>query len=61
MSRPAAKVFQRFRVGQCFDVLPLWRECADQVTGRSLACGHYIAEEAPALLLDEAMQFFQEL
>ena len=50
---------QHGAVGQCFDVLPLWRECADQVTGRSLACGHYIAEEAPALLLDEAMQFFR--
>ena len=47
-------------VGQCFDVLALWRERAHQVTGRAVPCGHYIAEEAPAALLDEAFQFFQE-
>jgi haloacetate dehalogenase len=46
-------------VGQCFDVLALWRERADQVSGRGLPCGHYIAEEAPALLLEEAMEFFR--
>jgi haloacetate dehalogenase len=45
-------------VGRCFDVLALWRERACHVTGRSLPCGHYIAEEAPALLLEEAMDFF---
>jgi haloacetate dehalogenase len=45
-------------VGRCFDVLALWRERAQQATGRSLPCGHYIAEEAPALLLDEALRFF---
>lgn len=45
-------------VGRCFDVLALWRERALDVTGRSLPCGHYIAEEAPALLLEEAMEFF---
>ena len=46
-------------VGQCFDVLALWRKRAHQVAGRALACGHYIAEEAPATLLDEAFQFFR--
>lgn len=45
-------------VGQCFDVLALWRACALAVSGRSLPCGHYIAEEAPAALLDEALNFF---
>ncbi len=47
-------------VGQCFDVLALWRERANNVTGGTVPCGHYIAEEAPAALLDEAFQFFQE-
>ena len=47
-------------VGRCFDVLPLWRERARQVTGRSLPCGHYIAEEAPPLLLHEAFEFFRK-
>ena len=38
----------------------LWRERASDVTGRSLPCGHYIAEEAPPLLLHEALAFFKE-
>lgn len=45
-------------VGRCFDVLALWRERASDVSGRSLPCGHYIAEEAPALLLEQALNFF---
>jgi haloacetate dehalogenase len=46
-------------VGKCFDVPALWRERANHFTGRALPCGHYIAEEAPALLLDEALEFFR--
>ena len=46
-------------VGQCFDVLALWRERAREVTGRAISCGHYIAEENPADLLEEAFQFFR--
>jgi haloacetate dehalogenase len=46
-------------VGRNFDVLALWRERAAQVIGRSLPCGHYIAEEAPELLLQEANSFFR--
>ncbi|HWI83437.1 alpha/beta fold hydrolase [Ramlibacter sp.] len=45
-------------VGACFDVLALWRERAEHVTGRALPSGHYIAEEVPQLLLDEALDFF---
>jgi haloacetate dehalogenase len=45
-------------VGRCFDVLALWRERADAVSGRGLPCGHYVAEEAPAALLAEALDFF---
>ena len=45
-------------VGQCFDVLALWRERALDVSGQPLPCGHYIAEEAPAHLLDQALNFF---
>lgn len=47
-------------VGKCFDVLALWRERATQVTGAALPCGHYIAEEAPQLLLGEALSFFRK-
>jgi haloacetate dehalogenase len=38
------------------DVLAVWREYATEVKGRSLPCGHYLAEEVPletaAALLD---------
>jgi haloacetate dehalogenase len=46
-------------VGQCFDVPALWQERASHMTGRALPCGHYIAEEAPDILLDEAFDFFK--
>jgi len=46
-------------VGRCFDVPALWRPCADAFSGRSLPCGHYIAEEAPALLLEESLAFLR--
>lgn len=45
-------------VARCFDVLALWRECAANVSGHSLPCGHYIAEEAPDRLIAEALSFF---
>ncbi|MBQ0917199.1 alpha/beta hydrolase [Hydrogenophaga aromaticivorans] len=45
-------------VGRCFDVLSLWRERADQVSGRALPCGHYIAEELPERVVAEAFDFF---
>ena len=46
-------------VGRAFDVLSLWRERADDVSGRALPCGHYIPEEAPEALLAEALNFFR--
>jgi haloacetate dehalogenase len=46
-------------VGKCFDVLALWRERAIQVSGASVPCGHYIAEEAPQALLQDATQFLR--
>jgi haloacetate dehalogenase len=47
-------------VGQCFDVLGLWRKWAIQVSGNSSPCGHYIAEEAPELLVPQALKFFHQ-
>jgi haloacetate dehalogenase len=47
-------------VGNCFDILPLWRSAATQVSGRALDCGHYIAEEAPESLVAEVNEFFGE-
>ena len=45
-------------VAKCFDALELWRERPDNVSGLSLPCGHYIAEEVPAFLMDEASHLF---
>jgi haloacetate dehalogenase len=45
-------------VGQCFDVPAMWHEYACDFSGQALPCGHYIAEEAPDLLLEQALNFF---
>lgn len=41
----------------CFDALSEWRKVATQVEGNALPCGHYIAEEIPDKLLEEALPF----
>ena len=46
-------------VGKCFDVQALWRDRADDVSGRALDCGHYLPEEAPDDVVGEALAFFQ--
>jgi haloacetate dehalogenase len=45
-------------VNSCFDVPKLWREVATQTSGRTLPCGHYLAEESPAEVAQEALAFF---
>ncbi|TMH04170.1 MAG: alpha/beta hydrolase [Betaproteobacteria bacterium] len=47
-------------VGRCFDVLALWRDAAETVSGRALDCGHYIAEERPQELIGEMLDFFAQ-
>jgi haloacetate dehalogenase len=44
-------------VHRCFQPLDEWRRVAEDVRGRALPCGHYIAEEAPEALLAEALPF----
>lgn len=46
-------------VGRCFDVLALWHERAAQVSGQSLPCGHYLAEELPEQVAAQALEFFK--
>lgn len=41
-----------------FDCLELWRKRAQNVTGRTLDCGHYMAEEQPSEVIAEALNFF---
>ena len=44
-------------VHRCFEPLKEWRKLADDVRGQPLPCGHYIAEEAPGLLLEQVLPF----
>ena len=46
-------------IGKCFDPLAEWRHWSAAVSGEALPCGHYIAEEAPALLLERVLPFLQ--
>ncbi len=41
-----------------YDVLAIWRDWADDVRGRALNCGHYLAEEAPDETYAELYAFF---
>lgn len=43
---------------KCYDVLATWRERAADVRGRSLPCGHFLAEESPQETLSELVAFF---
>lgn len=44
-------------VHRCFKPLDEWRRVASDAEGEALACGHYIAEEAPETLLARALPF----
>ena len=45
-------------VGKLFDPIAEWRKVAtDFRDGKGLPCGHYIAEEAPDILLQECLPF----
>ncbi len=45
-------------VSRTYDVLAVWHERAEHVTGNALDCGHFLPEEAPAAVCDELLQFF---
>jgi haloacetate dehalogenase len=42
----------------CGDPLAVWRGWADDVSGRAVDCGHYLAEEAPEETYAELRAFF---
>ncbi|MGI8477502.1 MAG: alpha/beta fold hydrolase [Thermomicrobiales bacterium] len=48
----------RASVATWYDVLEIWRDWAENVRGRALDCGHYLAEEAPAETVEEFRAFF---
>lgn len=43
-----------------YDVLDIWRGWADDVRGKGIDCGHYLAEEAPEETYTELRAFFVE-
>ena len=47
-------------VGRCFDPLAEWQRVAADVQGGALPCGHYIAEEAPDMLLERVLPFLAQ-
>jgi haloacetate dehalogenase len=47
------------RVAKWYDAPAIWRQyCTEEVTGRAVDCGHYIAEEAPEATLEWFSRFF---
>jgi haloacetate dehalogenase len=44
-------------IERSYDVLEIWRERAEDVTGKALPCGHFLAEEAPAETLNALLDF----
>jgi haloacetate dehalogenase len=51
---------RRGRLEEWYDVLAIWRDWADDVRGRAIDCGHYLAEEAPEETYAESCAFFFE-
>ena len=49
----------RDELGEWFDVLTVWREWAEEVRGRGVDCGHFMAEEAPDEVYKELRAFFE--
>ncbi len=45
-------------VNKCFEPINDWSKVVRQVTGMAAPCGHYIPEELPELVVEEAKQFF---
>ena len=46
-------------VGRTYDVLDVWRQYADQVTGHPVAGDHYVPEEAPDEVLAALRPFLR--
>jgi len=44
-------------IERSYPVLEIWRERAQDVTGKALPCGHFLAEESPSETLAELLDF----
>jgi haloacetate dehalogenase len=49
---------ERGVVHRLFDPIQDWRGAANDVRGKALPCGHYLAEEVPTAVLEEFSAFF---
>ena len=47
-------------IERMFDCLADWRAVASHVSGRALACGHFLPEEAPRAVLRELRSFLKQ-
>ena len=50
---------ERGVVERLYDVPEVWRGYANDVRGRALTCGHYLAEESPEQTAEELISFFE--
>jgi haloacetate dehalogenase len=50
----------RSAVGAMGDVLGIWRDWADDLTGQGIDCGHFLPEEKPAETLAALQGFFRQ-
>jgi haloacetate dehalogenase len=46
--------------GRPYDAVEVWRRWADDVTGQEIACGHFLAEEAPDAVLTALLSFLDQ-
>lgn len=54
---PVLVLWSEQGIGSSYDVLSIWREQADDVRGRALDSGHFLAEERPAAITAELLAF----
>jgi haloacetate dehalogenase len=54
---PVLILWSESGIGSSYDVLAVWREEANDVQGRALNCGHFLAEERPDETAAELLAF----
>jgi haloacetate dehalogenase len=57
ISCPLLVLWSASGLGTSYDVLAIWREQADDVRGRALDCGHFLAEQRPEEVAAELIAF----